>query len=188
MNPKWFFNFYEIYIYCSLGIYITWYMGTVVQNKIFMGLKVHFWYPKYPSIMFIPLEYIDNVYMGTTMVCGQSSLSFVGLEVLWHKGVSSWNHRFHLILSLSWLICDNTEETLGNVNEVPKIDLFSCKTGKPDANHGKHYAYQDTLTMSHHPYPPPKNAYPLTIQHFRLKIDIFPVKLVSTTLTKRLPW
>ena len=47
-------------------------LGVAVKNfKIkagrwfffFLGLKVHFWCPKYPSIMFIPLRYIDNVYM-----------------------------------------------------------------------------------------------------------------------------
>ena len=45
-------------------------LGVVLKNfKItagrwfffFLGLKVHFWDPKYPSIMFIPLRYIDNL-------------------------------------------------------------------------------------------------------------------------------
>ena len=30
---------------------------------LFLNLKVHFWYPKYPSIMFIPLGYKDKVNM-----------------------------------------------------------------------------------------------------------------------------
>ena len=110
------------------------------------------------------------------MVYGQSSLSFGGLEVLWHNGVSSWNQRFHLRLSLLWLICNNTEKTLGKVDEVPKLELFSSIIGKSDAYHGKHNVYQDTLTMSYHPYTLPKNAYPLTIQHFQLKLIIFASK------------
>ena len=121
------------------------------------------------------------------MVYDQTSISFVVLEVLWHNGVSSWNHRFDLRLSLSWVISDNTEETVVNVNETPKLELFSCVTGKPECWHGKYNGYQDTLSMSHHPYPLPKNAYLPTIQHFRLKINLFPVKLSTMTLTKRFP-
>ena len=32
-----------------------------VVDFSFLGLKVHFWCPKYPSIMFIPIGCIDNV-------------------------------------------------------------------------------------------------------------------------------
>ena len=40
VNPKCSLNFYETYICYSLGIHITWYIGTVVQNKSLMGFKV----------------------------------------------------------------------------------------------------------------------------------------------------
>ena len=76
-----------------------------------------------------------------------------------------------------------------------KIDIISFKTGKHDAYHGKYYAYHNTLTICQCPRhgwgPTPPKRLPLTIQHFQLKTDYFPLKQVSTTLTnayRRLPW
>ena len=63
-----------------------------------------------------------------------------------------------------------------------KIDIFTSKTGKHDAYHGKQYAYHIALSMRLCP-PPLKTLTRLPNSIFNWKSIYLPLKQVSTTLT-----